>query len=70
MAEEGRIFYLAERTGPDGEGIIQPTVIADIDARITEEAISEDGACWFTLEGKTVQGEVVSARDPLRRVRR
>ncbi len=53
MAQEGRIFYLAQRTGLDGEVMVQPCIVADFEARIAEEATAEDGTRWYTISGVT-----------------
>lgn len=52
-ARDGQMFHLTESRGKLGEIEITETLIADFEARIETEVVSEDGNVTFCLQGTT-----------------
>lgn len=62
--DERRTWLLREVSLPDGSTRIERTLVADFNGLITEEAISEDGAKHWTIEGETSTGLPFSIEIP------
>ncbi len=62
--DERRTWLLREASLPDGSTRIERTLVADFSGLITEEAISEDGAKHWTIEGETSTGLPFSIEIP------
>ena len=54
-AENGYTYHLTKHFVEGGEEISR-SIVAHFEARISQEAISENGQRWYTIEGKTFEG--------------